>query len=252
MKSTALFVAVFVATFSVGGLSFVIFDEIQNEPYAHAALVNTEQVIFDSTVKIEVDGGHGTATIGIWDGKVLAVTAGHVIRFGERGKLRMERGGVTYLLDTTCIARDDENDVSICNVENPPPFPYPSLDPVTDNLVAGEEAMQCGYPLCFQKVLDKVRVLNGGHLGEPNSPWRRAPVFYVNGVGAPGSSGSAVWVLRGGFLRDYRLAGIHVGGYGPGYSHTPKVCIQASVIRAVLVRATNPQPIVLYIRPQGR
>jgi len=102
----------------------------------------------------------------------------------------------------------------------PPLLDYPELAPVR-SVTVGETTLQASYPLHLSKVVHK-----GQLVGIETSPWEvldqalLQQKILIEGLGAPGSSGSAVWVLRNG---QWRLAGVYVGSYKP--FSTAKICI---------------------------
>lgn len=204
-----------------------------NDPTPRGAAFNTQDIIRGSSVKLEVEYGTGSATIGYYRGRFLVLTAGHCLeKVGEKATVVLHRAGQDYTLQINCLATDKALDLAIGGItDGLPPFVYPDLTPA-DRLDEGEGFIQYHYPLDFERILTRGQVLN------PRvKSWKmwECCLSYVSGEAAPGSSGSALWVSRG---LDYRLAGVLVGGH-PHFGHSAKVAIHTSCIRKFLDSYVN-------------
>src|ERR1700683_42869 len=109
------------------------------DPGPRGAAFNTQDIIRGSSVKLEVDDGTGSATVGYYKGRFLVLSAGHILeKVGKKAKITVHRSGQDYTLKVNCLVTDPVYDLSLASVDDGlPPFVYPDLTPA-DSLDEGE------------------------------------------------------------------------------------------------------------------
>lgn len=221
MKTAANFLLAFILSFGLGTGVLVLNQACVQDYQAR----NSYDQVVAASCRLDFPDGHGSATIGYVRGRLMALTAGHCFQaVGEEAILHgTDSQGQHFRLKARCVEKSKKADLSLAEVipMGPmPPMEFPDLAPVR-SVTIGETTLQASFPLDLSKIVHK-----GQLVGAENSPWEDPCTaglqqkLLIEGLGAPGSSGSAVWVLRQG---QWRLAGVYVGSYKP--FSTAKVCV---------------------------
>lgn len=196
----------------------------QRAPITTVSLLPSDELIFNSTVKVIAVGGHGTGTLGLFRRVPVVLTAAHVV---DRGPIRVVYGSGQATIDLPIgeVTYDDDLDLAIITLRWVPPGPLADLSPVAE-LTVGEPAMYVGYAKRREKTLER-SLISGLCVPE----WLGVgPRFSVNGNGYYGSSGSSIWVYRCGLPR---LAGV-LAQIDPNDVRSPLYCVTPETLRRFL------------------
>jgi hypothetical protein len=173
-----------------------------------------------ASVKVEcMLGGHGSGTVGWWNGNLYVLTAAHVAEEGEVCLIGFEKDGkVDFEIKETCVHHSHWHDLALLRLDCVPAGPWPPLAPVSE-LFLGEQAVYCGWGAEAPLYLEKAYIQNARLID-----FQEYVSFLVGGNGQPGNSGSSVWVHRDG---HYQLAGVILRGWRCG---APIICIHPTSI----------------------